>query len=177
MGRFAIFSSIEYLSAFCNGLVQEFFTEDHWSKLPPSWQSCLGVMPLPSFCHQLFRLPVAAGDQEDADAPIGVVLPLSLLAFAALARTLSHQRQPQTMHAHKDASHQAGFSSWSSPVPNGHQMAKDVRHAPSQIADLEHLFRRHVKLKKQHEIIRLAEVNRLDKKEWETREGERETGL
>ena len=113
---------------------------------------------------------MATGDQDDVDAPIGVVLPLSLLAFASLARALSHQRQPQMMCAHKDPLHQAGFSSWNSAVPNGHQMTKDVRHTPSQIADLEHSFRRHVKLKKQHEIIRLAEVNRLDEKKGRQRE-------
>ena len=168
------FSSFEYHPVFSNGLVQEFFTENHWSKLPPLWQSCLRVTPLPSFCHQLLHLPAVTADQDYVHAPTSIVLPLSLLAFAALARALSYQRQPQTMHTHKSDNHHRDLSSCSSAVPNGHQMTKGIGCSTSQIAALDHSFRRHVKPKKQHEIMRLAEVNGLGKKKG--RERKREGG-
>ena len=82
-------------------------------------------------------------------ATVNKVYPLSLLAFVASARTLSVSRQPHPRHREETANRQSSGSS--------RGCGKGGR-VPAQIARLDHLFRRHVKPKKQHEIRVLAEV-------------------
>ena len=82
---------------------------------------------------------ISSGSTNDCGGELDgrrrVVLPLSLLAFAASASSLSH---PNETHSR---------SCW-----NGSEARL------SQIPGVHHMFRRHVGLKKQHEIKQLAEV-------------------
>ena len=74
--------------------------------------------------------------------PVDRVYPLSLLAFVATAHSLSLSRRPprQASEGRTD------------------EEEKEGRGSKSQVAGLEHVFRRHVKPKKQHEIKNLAKV-------------------
>ena len=71
------------------------------------------------------------------------VYPLSLLAFVATSHALSIPRQPQKYREDTEEEVRASGG----PV--------------SQVAGLDHVFRRHVKPKKQHEIKNLAEVRKI----------------
>lgn len=75
----------------------------------------------------------------------GVVLPLSLLAFSATAAALSY---PYTPVDDKDTIE---------PLGGGGGGGACEYYGP-QVSGLSHLFRRHVKPKKQHEIKELAKV-------------------
>ena len=81
-------------------------------------------------------------------ATVNKVYPLSLLAFVASAHTLSVSRQPPPRHREETAKSGIGSS----------RGCGEGGRVPAQIAGLDHLFRRHVKPKKQHEIRVLAEV-------------------
>ena len=66
------------------------------------------------------------------------VYPLSLLAFGAAAQALALPRLPHSQQTHVGS----------------HQLEGEC----SQVKGIDHLYRRHVKPKKQHEIKCLAEV-------------------
>ena len=132
--------------------LQEYFTECHWKKLPISWQAALSKISLQEFCHQMFEIEPPLNCVRltqifltlnfffsAAETPLqsGVVLPLSLLAFSATAGVLAY---PYTVNS----------------ACNGED--RDGGGYGSQITGLSHIFRRHVKPKKQHEIKELGKV-------------------
>ena len=98
------------------------------------------------------------------------VYPLSLLAFVATTHALSASRQPQHCRV------ETGEGRWSTDLERGRRSKEPVRGLGSsgkpvrgqgsvegrkmiaQVAGLDHVFRRHVKPKKQHEIKHLAAV-------------------
>ena len=98
------------------------------------------------------------------------VYPLSLLAFVATAHALSAPRQPQ------DCRMETGERRYSTDLERGRgpkeavrglgssgepvrgQESEEGRKMIAQVAGLDHVFRRHVKPKKQHEIKHLAAV-------------------
>ncbi|XP_065713862.1 methyltransferase-like protein 25B [Patagioenas fasciata] len=100
--------------------VVDFFAEGLWAQLPPRWQAALATAPPPALARLLL------GGQ----GPAGAAWPLSLLAFAAAARTLA--------------------------FPRGHPGT--APRPPCQSPRLHPLLRRHVKPKKQHEIRRLGKL-------------------
>ncbi|CAH1273162.1 RRNAD1 [Branchiostoma lanceolatum] len=117
--------------------VCEFFTEKHWDKIPESWRSVLhGIAP-----------------QEIADDLLcssgrgtrTTVWPLSLLAFRATAHSLTLPRQACNLGTLVG---QLGA--------DGSSLPEDIRDGQLGSPELQHCFRRHVKPKKQHEILRLA---------------------
>ncbi|KAM8794290.1 LOW QUALITY PROTEIN: methyltransferase-like protein 25B [Eudromia elegans] len=68
--------------------VVEFFAEELWSRLPPSWQAALAAAPAPQLAARLLEPP---GPRA------GAVWPLSLLAFRATAQALAFPRRPRRL--------------------------------------------------------------------------------
>lgn len=77
--------------------------------------------------------------------------PLSLLAFVATAHALSVPRQPQN--------YGGGVGGGKCGAQNSGDVCRGNGMGHSQVGGLDHMFRRHVKLKKQHEIRNLVEVS------------------
>ncbi|XP_035019905.2 protein RRNAD1 [Hippoglossus stenolepis] len=108
----------------------EFFTEDLWSTLPSSWQAALQDLSYPQVADLL--LDVTHGDRS-----YPTVWPLSLLAFRATAHALAFPRECRQERG-------------SSVKPEERQKNQ------SQRSLLDHIFRKHVKPKKQYEIDKLG---------------------
>lgn len=83
--------------------------------------------------------------------------PLSLLAFVATAHALSVPRHPRRQREECREERRAAEKGGGS---------RGERRMPAQVAGLGHVFRRHVKPKKQHEIRNLAEVRGICDKVW-----------
>ncbi|XP_064354896.1 methyltransferase-like protein 25B isoform X2 [Dromaius novaehollandiae] len=113
--------------------VIEFFAEDLWARLPPSWQAALGAVPPPRLAAALLEPPGPA-------AAAGAVWPLSLLAFKATAQALAFPRAPPRRPGRP------------------RRLPPEFRRNPCQSAGLPPPLRKHVKPKKQHEIRRLGKV-------------------
>ncbi|XP_022110350.1 LOW QUALITY PROTEIN: protein RRNAD1-like [Acanthaster planci] len=108
--------------------VVEFFLKDHWSRLPPSWQTALASLTPPDIAESVLMNSPPTSQRSESST----VWPLSLLAFRAATLALALRRtaaQPAKLHP------QSGRN-----------------------PDLSHCYRAHVKPKKQHEIERLAAV-------------------
>uniref|UniRef100_A0A673A7S7 Protein RRNAD1-like n=1 Tax=Sphaeramia orbicularis TaxID=375764 RepID=A0A673A7S7_9TELE len=104
----------------------EFFTEDLWSTLPCSWQPVLKDLSYPQIADLLL-------DATHGDRRYPSVWPLSLLAFRATAHALAFPRQTRVV-----------------------SMPEEFVENHSQSSLLGHIFRKHVKPKKQHEIRKLG---------------------
>ncbi|XP_001360648.4 protein RRNAD1 isoform X1 [Drosophila pseudoobscura] len=125
-------SSLELLKRYewlLNSYVMDFYVDDHWSKLPDSWQHHLESIPMERFEALLY-----ISDSEAAPKNTSIVWPLELLALRGALRNLcigrTEENQPKE----------------SFPCP--------LLHHPK----LKHLFMKRVKPKKQHEITRMAEI-------------------
>lgn len=108
----------------------EFFTEDLWSTLPCTWQPVLKDLSYPQIADLLL-------DATHGDRRYPSVWPLSLLAFRATAHALAFPRQA----TYKGV---------------GVSMPDEFVENHSQSSLLGHIFRKHVKPKKQHEIRKLG---------------------
>ncbi|TRY90429.1 hypothetical protein DNTS_018924 [Danionella cerebrum] len=124
----SLLSTYRYIS---DSYIIEFFSEGLWETLPVSWQEALGNLAPPKIGDLLL-------DKDCKDRRYSSVWPLSLLALRTAAHTLSFRRE-----AHIG-------ESTAGTVPDEFQ----CNH--SQSALLGHIFRKHVKPKKQHEIRRLG---------------------
>ena len=156
---------------------QEFFTEDHWSKLPPSWQDSLRNANPVQISRLLLSTPFNRYQYDivlnlyivtnhvmcdvysfrKGDISLDRVYPLSLLAFVATAHTLSVTREPsleveQQQLDREEIQQRDGASKMKELCEGKKKMKEDG------IEKLQHVFRRHVKPKKQHEIISLGRV-------------------
>ena len=80
------------------------------------------------------------------------VYPLSLLAFVATAHALSVPRQPQKYGRGVGVGKYAAQNT---------TVSRGKGRGLAQVDGLDHMFRRHVKLKKQHEIRNLVEVSQI----------------
>ncbi|KAK8380411.1 hypothetical protein O3P69_016767 [Scylla paramamosain] len=126
--------------------VLDFFTEDLWSRLNPKWTAVLDKFSpgdLASFLQN-----GASIKQESA-------WPLSLLAFRAASHALSLPRKAVSsvnplLHY---LSQQVQTGSIKLNKPEYHEISPAGQHKL-----LQHVFRRHLKPKKQHEVARLAIV-------------------
>ncbi|KAK5921592.1 hypothetical protein CgunFtcFv8_018946 [Champsocephalus gunnari] len=106
----------------------EFFTEDLWSSLPSSWRAVLRDLKYPQIADLLLGA-------SHADRRYPSVWPLSLLAFRATAQALAFPRESRE---------------------GGGGGAEEFQNNESQSSLLRHIFRKHVKPKKQHEIRKLG---------------------
>ncbi|KAG7261628.1 hypothetical protein CRUP_002881 [Coryphaenoides rupestris] len=120
-------SKYKYIS---DSYIIEFFTEELWEKLPASWREALCGLSFPQVADLLL-------DSTCQDRRYPSVWPLSLLAFRATAHALSFPRR---------AGQQSGAG----------DPAEDFLENHSQSSMLGHIFRKHVKPKKQHEIRKLG---------------------
>ena len=91
--------------------------------------------------------------------------PLSLLAFVATAHTLSVIRQSSSQlqqlgkkEIHQHQQHQRDGVSETEKYYSKNKKMEDDGKTAAQVERLQHVFRRHVKPKKQHEIINLGKV-------------------
>uniref|UniRef100_A0A3P9L3X5 Ribosomal RNA adenine dimethylase domain containing 1 n=1 Tax=Oryzias latipes TaxID=8090 RepID=A0A3P9L3X5_ORYLA len=111
-----------------DSFIIEFFTEDLWHTLPNSWQPVLQDLSYPQTADLLLS--------AHAEKRYPSVWPLSLLAFSATAHALAFPRQC------------SGTGLLRRP--------KEFLENHSQSSLLGHIFRKHVKPKKQHEIRKLG---------------------
>ncbi|KAM7382874.1 hypothetical protein PAMP_002572 [Pampus punctatissimus] len=111
----------------------EFFTEDLWHTLPTSWQPVLQDLTYPQIADLLL-------DATHGDRRYPSVWPLSLLAFRATAHALAFPRE-----CRPERGSLAGLVKPEEFLEN-----------QSQSSLLGHIFRKHVKPKKQHEIRKLG---------------------
>uniref|UniRef100_A0A8C2BQ22 Ribosomal RNA adenine dimethylase domain containing 1 n=1 Tax=Cyprinus carpio TaxID=7962 RepID=A0A8C2BQ22_CYPCA len=111
----------------------EFFSESLWDTLPVSWQDALGDLTPPQIADLLL-------DKETQDRRYPSVWPLSLLALRTAAHVLTFPRKAPGGHSQDTGA----------AVPEEFQLNQ------SQSSLLGHIFRKHVKPKKQHEICQLG---------------------
>ncbi|KAI4893287.1 hypothetical protein NFI96_019690 [Prochilodus magdalenae] len=112
----------------------EFFSENLWDTLPQGWQKALRDLTAPQIADLLL-------DKDIKNRIYPSVWPLSLLALRATAHTLAFPRTP-TGH---QVPHTVGLLKPEEFISNR-----------SQSSLLGHIFRKHVKPKKQHEICKLG---------------------
>ncbi|XP_078525952.1 methyltransferase-like protein 25B isoform X2 [Lissotriton helveticus] len=112
----------------------EFFTDGLWEKLPLSWQVALHDLPSPVLATLLLG-------KEHSNYSYRSVWPLSLLALKIAAQALAYPRSPKCQSCEVSSSIQEEFHN---------------NHCPSSL--LNHIFRKHVKPKKQHEIRQLGKL-------------------
>ncbi|KAK2140762.1 hypothetical protein LSH36_1255g00027, partial [Paralvinella palmiformis] len=130
--------------------ISDFFLKSLHQRLPPSWWKVLSSLQPEELASLLYR------DTWKSSK----MWPLSLLAFRKVVTGLPLQRDTLLenyceMDWEKEfeasllkAVYQNGASYFTGAVPN-------IKNG--QLRGLEHCYRRHVKPKKQHEIIKLAE--------------------
>uniref|UniRef100_H3D618 Methyltransferase like 25B n=1 Tax=Tetraodon nigroviridis TaxID=99883 RepID=H3D618_TETNG len=109
----------------------EFFSEDLWKSLPVSWQ-----LVLQDLSYQQTADLLLDSKNQDRSFRYASVWPLSLLAFRTTAHRLAFPRDPQQ--------------------DPGARRPEEFQDNQSQSSMLRHVFRKHVKPKKQHEIRKLG---------------------
>ncbi|XP_015227442.1 PREDICTED: protein RRNAD1 [Cyprinodon variegatus] len=126
----AFLSHYGYLS---DSFIIEFFTENLWQTLPSAWQAVLQDLSYLQTADLLL-------DASPGDRRYPSVWPLSLLAFRSTAHALAFPRgsRPQRGRA------------------TGSGKPDEFLKNHSQSSLLGHIFRKHVKPKKQHEIRKLG---------------------
>ncbi|XP_028326891.1 methyltransferase-like protein 25B [Gouania willdenowi] len=121
---------LSHYSHLSDSYIIEFFSEDLWNSLPTSWQTALQDLTYPQVADLLL-------DVSHKDRRYPSVWPLSLLAYRATAHALAFPREHQ----------QDG---------GGSVKPEEFLKNESQSSLLGHIFRKHVKPKKQHEIRKLG---------------------
>ncbi len=136
-----LLKSFEWL---LDAYVVDFFTEDHWEKLPRCWRFFLENLSSKDLSSWL----------DPSSSSRGSVAPLSLTALKTALFSLSLSRTPlkdltelETLLGVSTSSRTEWKSFEDEFGPNG-----------CQHRSLRHVFRKHVKPKKQHEIARMSDV-------------------
>ncbi|KAK7481310.1 hypothetical protein BaRGS_00027390 [Batillaria attramentaria] len=152
--------------------VSDFFVKDHWDRLPLSWQRYLDALSFQQLAGLL------TGESWLHTSSLGSVSPLSLLALKACTRTHSLRRRcvdldnqcvlatmRDCLHSHLSSGESfscgqvQGHGERTPQTPQGEApFSKSPNFKNGQLLEMEHIFRKHVKPKKQHEIQRLAKV-------------------
>ncbi|KAM6910410.1 methyltransferase-like protein 25B [Xenentodon cancila] len=120
-------------SSLTDSYIIEFFSEGLWHTLPRTWRPVLQDLSYPQTADLLL-------DAAVKDRRYPSVWPLSLLAFRATAHALAFPRELS-----HDGAEEAGSAKPEEFLEN---------HSQSSL--LGHIFRKHVKPKKQHEIRKLG---------------------
>ncbi|KAM6935940.1 methyltransferase-like protein 25B isoform 1-T1 [Lycodopsis pacificus] len=113
----------------------EFFSKDHWQSLPNTWQPVLQDLTYRQVADLLL-------DATQGDRRYPSVWPLSLLAFRATAHALAFPRECRRERG----------------GAVGSVKPEEFLDNQSQSSLLGHIFRKHVKPKKQHEIRKLGSL-------------------
>uniref|UniRef100_A0A1A8J7Z9 Ribosomal RNA adenine dimethylase domain containing 1 n=1 Tax=Nothobranchius kuhntae TaxID=321403 RepID=A0A1A8J7Z9_NOTKU len=116
-----------------DSFIIEFFSENLWDTLPKTWQAVLQDLSFPQIADLLL-------DAANNNRRYPSVWPLSLLAFRATAHALTFPREPR-----------CDRGSVAEP-----KKPEEFLENHSQSSLLGHIFRKHVKPKKQHEIRKLG---------------------
>ena len=130
-----------------NSFVLDFFHESHWSRLPPSWQSVLATVSPEELAAWLE--PGTPLTSQRAGQP----WPLSLLALKQSLQQLGLERRPVP-----DLASLAQSLSLPSDSPAWQFEPELLSESGGQHQSLRHVFRKHVKPKKQYEMCRLAKL-------------------
>uniref|UniRef100_A0A1A7WEH6 Ribosomal RNA adenine dimethylase domain containing 1 n=1 Tax=Iconisemion striatum TaxID=60296 RepID=A0A1A7WEH6_9TELE len=126
----AFLSQYSHLS---DSFIIEFFSENLWDTLPKTWQTVLQDLSFPQIADLLL-------DASNNNRRYPSVWPLSLLAFRATAHALAFPRECRC----------DGGRAAEPKKP------EEFLENHSQSSLLGHIFRKHVKPKKQHEIRKLG---------------------
>ena len=138
---------LEHYEWLINSFVLDFFHEGHWQTLPYSWQTFLeNISP-----SQLADWLDSDSDCENETQP----WPLSLLALKQSIKHLSLDRHPV-----KDLRNVAKFMKMEfNDNSNGWKFDPEIMSGASKHHEsLKHVFRKHVKPKKQYEMCRLGKL-------------------
>ena len=135
---------LEYYEWLINSFVLDYFQDSHWSRLPSSWQAVLGRTSPSQLADWL---------QPGSVLTTREPWPLSLLALKQTLSNLALERRPVS-----DLS--CAAASLSLPVAgSAWQFEPELLSASAgQHQSLKHVFRKHVKPKKQYEMCRLAKL-------------------
>ena len=136
--------------------VLDFFVEDHWSKIPNNLKTFLD-QATPEDLAYLIELDV---DQNHENTNSKVVWPLEMLALKSAIKTFSLKRTPITKSQL--------IENLGGKLQNNCDHIKDeawpldcteeLTVQGSQQKGLKHVFRKHIKPKKQHEIVRMSQL-------------------
>ncbi|XP_068425107.1 methyltransferase-like protein 25B [Clinocottus analis] len=140
----AFLSPYDYLS---DSYIIEFFSKDHWHSLPTSWQPVLQDLTYQQVADLLL-------DPKHEDRRYPSVWPLSLLAFRATAHALAFPRACQRERGGGGG----GGGGDGGGGGGGSVKPEEFLDNQSQSSLLGHVFRKHVKPKKQHEIRKLGSL-------------------
>jgi len=118
--------------------VLDFFVDNHWSILSDNWKDLIDVLT-PE--HLAFLIDL---ENDAKSVTLTTVWPLELLALKASIKTYSLKRKPWSRERLVSAlsiKEQESAEEW-----------------PGEFKKLQQVFRKHIKPKKKHEIIRMADV-------------------
>lgn len=153
---------LEHFEWLINSFVLDFFLEDHWESLPSSWRSILATIS-----------PSELADWLDPCQTVSKtkVWPLSLLAFKEIVGRLSLERRPvKNLENVRDFLGSSSLNVTNSPSSEGYVNgpctpplswefeSELLSEAGGQHSSLGHVFRKHVKPKKQYEMCRMAKL-------------------
>uniref|UniRef100_A0A2R5L8G1 Putative rrna adenine n-6-methyltransferase n=1 Tax=Ornithodoros turicata TaxID=34597 RepID=A0A2R5L8G1_9ACAR len=139
---------VKFLSEYrwlTDAYVLDYFVENHWQKLPSSWQNVLKDIEL-DYLSQL--LETASHFRPRA------IWPLSLLCTIRVAKLSALTRKPVSS---PDEIPEFSTKHCARPLHESNDRLGSFE--PSE--NLSHAFRKHVKPKKQHEISRLGKIVHL----------------
>ncbi|XP_063432236.1 methyltransferase-like protein 25B [Mytilus trossulus] len=137
--------------------VSNFFVEDHWKKLPSSWKDILCCMETDELSDLL----------SVTSKHCRKVLPLSLLSFKSCTQAYSLGRSPVNLDKIKQTFKDNGRcdvmeSGQNIPVPVQLEVPDSMKSKHSvqdgQYLQMNQCFRKHIKPKKQHEILQLGKL-------------------
>ncbi|CAG0891496.1 unnamed protein product [Darwinula stevensoni] len=138
-------------------MLQDFFVERHWERLPLAWQKALRCCDAEDLIVLLDRRQHEPQPREDGEKKL--ILPLSLLSLRAAAFSCTLQRDP--MPIFKPLLNFLLFPEYMHGEMEGDWVVSSseaLTRGQGQLRALDPLFRRHVKPKKQHEVYRMALV-------------------
>ncbi|GFO14633.1 protein rrnad1-like [Plakobranchus ocellatus] len=180
-----IISVISFYDWIINSYVSDFYSKEFWRRLPSSLQSYFDLVEPPDLAWLLCSFN---GQLQSCCIHPSILPPLSLLALRQCINSLALQRRAVDTEAlpfrefilqalgreiRKPDDHQKdsenSFSEVNQEVQISAQQEKVILAAPGslpnykngQCMDMQHIFRKHVKPKKQHEINKLGKVINL----------------
>ena len=142
--------------------VLDFFVDDHWSKIPNNLKIFLD-QATPEDLSNLIELEVDNKKYPEKNINSKVVWPLEILALKAAIKTFSLKRTPITKSQlienlgggklQNNCDHiKVDDEAW--PV----DCTEELTVQGGQHKGLKHVFRKHIKPKKQHEIVRMSQL-------------------
>ncbi|XP_076465559.1 uncharacterized protein LOC143297222 [Babylonia areolata] len=148
--------------------VSDFYVKDHWSRLPPPWQQFLETADFSTLSCLLTGRPWCSATTGCSVGPLSL---LALKAFTerrAMSRSFVDMDDPCVAATVSQTLNSCEFRA--PPDPSADQLPENASCTHTdrtlgfkngQLMEMEHIFRKHVKPKKQHEIRQLGKVVQL----------------